>query len=111
MKCLFLVLSWIHAFLCFLIFIQLFALVLCPLSVTDGWALEVFKFVPSLEVLQYVGDKEHRHSLRRTLYEYVKEQSLSYNISYNFGRSSASGPGNLGGEWLCKGVRDLKKKI
>ena len=70
----------------------------------------IVKFVPSLEVLQYVGDKEHRHNLRWTLYEYVKEQSSSYNVSYNFGRSTASGPGTLGGEWLCKGVRDLKKK-
>ena len=77
-------LDWIHTFLCFLVFIQLFAPVLCPLIVTDGWALEVVKFVPSLEVLQYVGDKERRHSLRWTLYEYVKEPSLSY-VSYNFG--------------------------
>ncbi|GMY23292.1 probable helicase CHR10 isoform X1 [Fagus crenata] len=53
-------------------------LVLCPLSVTDGWALEVVKFAPSLEVLRYVGDKEHRRSLRCTMYEHVKEQSSSY---------------------------------
>jgi hypothetical protein len=41
----------------------------------DGWLgfRGIVKFVPSLEVLQYVGDKEHRHSLRWALYEYVKE--------------------------------------
>ena len=81
MRCLFLVLDWIHTFVCFLLFIQLFAVVLCPLSVTDGWASEVVKFAPSLEVLRYVGDKEHRHSLRCTMYEHVKEQSSSYNVS------------------------------
>jgi SNF2 family DNA or RNA helicase len=81
MKCFFLVLDWIHTFVCFLLFIQLFAVVLCPLSVTDGWALEVVKFAPSLEVLRYVGDKEHRRSLRCTMYEHVKEQSSSYKVS------------------------------
>uniref|UniRef100_A0A2N9G4R4 Helicase ATP-binding domain-containing protein n=1 Tax=Fagus sylvatica TaxID=28930 RepID=A0A2N9G4R4_FAGSY len=60
------------------LFLELFEVVLCPLSVTDGWALEVVKFAPSLEVLRYVGDKEHRHSLRCTMYEHVKEQSSSY---------------------------------
>ena len=73
MKCFFLVLDWIHTFVCFLLFIQLFAVVLCPLSVMDGWALEVVKFAPSLEVLRYVGDKKHRRSLRWTLYERLKE--------------------------------------
>jgi hypothetical protein len=80
MKCLFLVLDWIHTFLCFLIFIQLFAVVLCPLSVTDGWASEVVKFAPSLEVLRYVGDKKYRRSLRWTLYEHLKEQSSSKKV-------------------------------
>jgi hypothetical protein len=49
----------------------------------DGWALEVVKFAPSLEVLQYVGDKKYRRCLRWTLYEHLKEQYSSYNLSYN----------------------------
>ncbi|TYI15073.1 hypothetical protein ES332_A08G162700v1 [Gossypium tomentosum] len=52
-------------------------LVLCPLSVTDGWVSEIVKFTPKLEVLRYVGDKEHRRSLRKTIYEHVKEKSSS----------------------------------
>lgn len=56
-------------------------MVLCPLSVTDGWVSEVVKFAPNLEVLQYVGDKDHRRSLRWTMYEHVKAQSSSCNVS------------------------------
>ncbi|KAM3685410.1 hypothetical protein ACJW31_11G115400 [Castanea mollissima] len=56
-------------------------LVLCPLSVTDGWVSEVVKFAPNLEVLRYVGDKERRRSLRWTMYEHVKSQSSSCNGS------------------------------
>ncbi|KAF3968944.1 hypothetical protein CMV_007221 [Castanea mollissima] len=56
-------------------------LVLCPLSVTDGWVSEVVKFAPNLEVLRYVGDKEQRRSLRWTMYEHVKSQSSSCNGS------------------------------
>ncbi|XP_057999585.1 probable helicase CHR10 isoform X2 [Hevea brasiliensis] len=52
-------------------------LVLCPLSVTDGWVSEMAKFTPKLKVLRYVGDKEHRRSLRKTLYEHVKEHPSS----------------------------------
>ncbi|PPS19451.1 hypothetical protein GOBAR_AA01110 [Gossypium barbadense] len=52
-------------------------LVLCPLSVTDGWVSEIVKFTPKLEVLRYVGDKEHRRSLRKNIYEHVKEKSSS----------------------------------
>ncbi|XP_058221673.1 probable helicase CHR10 isoform X2 [Rhododendron vialii] len=50
-------------------------LVLCPLSVTDGWVSEVAKFSPKLRVLRYVGDKNHRCNLRREMYEHVIEQS------------------------------------
>lgn len=56
-------------------------MVLCPLSVTDGWVSEIVKFTPKLEVLRYVGDKEHRRSLRKTIYEHVKEKSSS-NVSF-----------------------------
>uniref|UniRef100_A0A803KYM7 Helicase CHR10 n=1 Tax=Chenopodium quinoa TaxID=63459 RepID=A0A803KYM7_CHEQI len=52
-------------------------LVLCPLSVIDGWVSEIEKFAPKLRVLSYVGDKEHRRMLRRTMYEHVQAQSSS----------------------------------
>ncbi|XP_043717100.1 probable helicase CHR10 isoform X2 [Telopea speciosissima] len=53
-------------------------LVLCPLSVIDGWISEIANFCPKLRVLRYIGDKETRRSLRRTMYEHVKQQySLS----------------------------------
>lgn len=51
-------------------------LVLCPLSVIDGWVSEVANFAPKLRLLCYVGDKEHRRNLRREMYKNVKEQSL-----------------------------------
>nr|DAD18452.1 TPA_asm: hypothetical protein HUJ06_019915 [Nelumbo nucifera] len=50
-------------------------LVLCPLSVTDGWVSEIANFCPKLRVLRYVGDKEFRCSQRKTVYEHVKQQS------------------------------------
>lgn len=56
-------------------------LVLCPLSVTDGWVSEIANFAPKLRVLRYVGDKEHRRSLRRTIYEHVKEQCSKSDVS------------------------------
>ncbi|WCJ22959.1 SNF2 domain-containing protein / helicase domain-containing protein [Euphorbia peplus] len=52
-------------------------LVLCPLSVTDGWVSEIAKFTPKLKVLRYVGDKEQRRNLMKTLHEHVKEQPIS----------------------------------
>ncbi|KAK8983078.1 hypothetical protein V6N11_057836 [Hibiscus sabdariffa] len=59
-------------------------LVLCPLSVTDGWVSEIVKFTPKLEVLRYVGEKEHRRSLRKTIYEHVKDKSLNNALSLPF---------------------------
>ncbi|KAG0458946.1 hypothetical protein HPP92_022074 [Vanilla planifolia] len=50
-------------------------LILCPLSVIDGWKSEFDKFCPKLKVLQYVGDKAHRRSVRRITYEYLQKQS------------------------------------
>lgn len=41
------------------------------------------KFAPKLRVLRYVGDKEHRRSLRRTIYEQVKEQSSQTDVSFD----------------------------
>ncbi|KAL6957594.1 DNA helicase, partial [Sarracenia purpurea var. burkii] len=56
------------------IFVVLYAVILCPLSVTDGWVSEVATFAPKLRVLCYVGDKDHRRSLRKKMYEHVIEQ-------------------------------------
>ncbi|KAJ0970602.1 hypothetical protein J5N97_018561 [Dioscorea zingiberensis] len=52
-------------------------LVLCPLSVTDGWMSEFVKFCPILRVLRYVGDKENRRDLRRMMHEHLRKQSPS----------------------------------
>lgn len=57
------------------------AVVLCPLSVTDGWVSEMAKFAPKLKVLKYVGEKEHRRSLRKTMYEQVIEKSSLSDVS------------------------------
>lgn len=66
-----------------LIVIQMSAVVLCPLSVTDGWVSEIDRFAPKLRVLRYVGDKEHRRTLRQKMYEQVKEQSSRNDVSSN----------------------------
>lgn len=58
----------------------LYAVVLCPLSVTDGWVSEIVKFSPKLKVTKYVGGKEFRCSLRRDIYEHVKGQSTAVNV-------------------------------
>ncbi|OMO69555.1 SNF2-related protein [Corchorus capsularis] len=58
-------------------------LVLCPLSVTDNWVSEIIKFTPTLRVLRYVGEKEHRRSLRKTMYEHVQEKLSSSDVLYN----------------------------
>ncbi|KAK4411222.1 putative helicase CHR10 [Sesamum angolense] len=55
-------------------------LVLCPLSVIDGWVSEVGKFAPQLRLLPYVGEKEHRRTLRGEMHERVKELSLSSHV-------------------------------
>ncbi|GMH22377.1 hypothetical protein Nepgr_024220 [Nepenthes gracilis] len=55
-------------------------LVLCPLSVIDGWLSEIEKFSPKLRVLMYIGEKEHRLRLRRTIFEYVEAQSSSSDV-------------------------------
>lgn len=49
--------------------------VLCPLSVTDGWVSEISRFTPKLEVLRYVGDKDCRRTLRKSIYDRVKKSS------------------------------------
>lgn len=48
---------------------------------TDGWVSEIDKFTPKLKVLRYVGEKEHRRSLRKTIHEHVKESPSSSDVS------------------------------
>lgn len=55
-------------------------MVLCPLSVTDGWVSEVTNFAPKLRLLRYVGEKEQRRKLRREMHDHI-ESSLSSNVS------------------------------
>jgi chromodomain-helicase-DNA-binding protein 1-like len=54
--------------------------VICPLSVTDGWVSEIVKYAPKLEVFKYVGDKEYRRSLRMKTHEHVTKQP-THNVS------------------------------
>ncbi|XP_042435859.1 probable helicase CHR10 isoform X3 [Zingiber officinale] len=54
-------------------------LVMCPLSVTDGWMSEFSKFCSTLRVILYVGDKKHRHNLRNSMHETLQRQSSSSN--------------------------------
>ncbi|KAK7256487.1 hypothetical protein RIF29_29938 [Crotalaria pallida] len=75
------------SFLCYLKACQLSLgpfLVICPLSVTDGWVSEIVKFAPKLEVFKYVGDKEYRRNLRMKLHEHVKGQSSMLNVLLPF---------------------------
>lgn len=55
-------------------------LVICPLSVIDGWVSEVSNFAPNLRVLSYLGEKVRRRSLRKKIYEQVKDLSSSFDI-------------------------------
>ncbi|KAK1286148.1 putative chromatin-remodeling complex ATPase chain [Acorus calamus] len=59
-------------------------LVLCPLSVTEGWVSEFAKFCPVLRILKYVGDKGFRRDLRRSVFEHVKQQSPPSNIPWQY---------------------------
>ncbi|XP_073144981.1 probable helicase CHR10 isoform X1 [Henckelia pumila] len=55
------------------------------IPVTDSWVSEVANFAPKLRLLRYVGEKEHRRKLRWEMYEYIKNQSLSYGVpSWSF---------------------------
>lgn len=75
--------SFISLYYDFLYLHQIYAVVLCPLSVTDGWVSEMEKFAPKLKVLQYVGEKDHRLSMRKIIYEQVKEQSSQSDVSFD----------------------------
>ncbi|MED6174119.1 putative helicase chr10 [Stylosanthes scabra] len=59
-------------------------LVICPLSVTDGWVSEIVKFAPKLDVFKYVGDKESRRNLRMKIHEHVKGQASTDVSSFYF---------------------------
>ncbi|XP_052728584.1 probable helicase CHR10 isoform X2 [Vigna angularis] len=59
-------------------------LVICPLSVTEGWVLEIVKFTPKLTVFKYVGDKENRRNLRMKIHEHVARQSSTMNVLLPF---------------------------
>ncbi|OMP00711.1 SNF2-related protein [Corchorus olitorius] len=48
--------------------------------VLDNWVSEIIKFTPALRVLRYVGEKEHRRSLRKTMYEHVQEKLSSSDV-------------------------------
>lgn len=50
-------------------------MVICPLSVTEGWALETARFAPHLRVLRYVGNKEEREGFRQRVSGYVNVQA------------------------------------
>ncbi|CAN4125913.1 unnamed protein product [Withania somnifera] len=59
-------------------------LILCPLSVTDGWMSEMANFAPKLRVLSYTGEKEHRRNLRRKMYEQMnKEDSDAKSLPFD----------------------------
>ncbi|KAL3839220.1 hypothetical protein ACJIZ3_023811 [Penstemon smallii] len=55
-------------------------LVLCPLSVTDGWVSETANFAPNLRLLRYVGEKDYRRKLREEMHDYVKGLSISSDV-------------------------------
>ncbi|KAK6918625.1 Helicase, C-terminal [Dillenia turbinata] len=59
----------------YLLGVNVLLVVLCPLSVIDGWVSEITNYAPKLSVLRYVGEKEYRRSQRRTIHEHVKAQS------------------------------------
>jgi SNF2 family DNA or RNA helicase len=61
--------------------------VLCPLSVTDGWVSEINRFTPNLEVLRYVGDKYCRLDMRKSMYDHVKKSSkVSFELSLSYSK-------------------------
>ncbi|EOA26554.1 hypothetical protein CARUB_v10022613mg [Capsella rubella] len=58
-------------------------LVLCPLSVTDGWVSEINRFTPNLEVLRYVGDKDFRRDMRKSMYDHVKKSPKGHVLPFD----------------------------
>ncbi|KAJ8447296.1 hypothetical protein Cgig2_013073 [Carnegiea gigantea] len=54
---------------------------LSKIAGTIFWMSEIEKFSPKLRVLGYMGEKEHRRMLRRTIHEHVQAQSVSNDVS------------------------------
>ncbi|KAI5058773.1 hypothetical protein GOP47_0026943 [Adiantum capillus-veneris] len=50
-------------------------LVLCPLSVIDGWSTEFVQRAPKLQVLRYIGNKEERALLSKKVCDFINSQS------------------------------------
>lgn len=55
--------------------VNILAVVICPLSVTEGWALEMARFAPKLRVMRYTGNKEERAELRQSICKLVNDQA------------------------------------
>lgn len=62
-------------------------LVVAPLAVSDGWAIEFRKWCPHFNVCIFKGDSEYRKELRRQLLR----SSKNLDIGGLFGRSAAKG--------------------
>lgn len=73
--------------------------VVCPLSVTDGWVSEIVRFAPCLNVLQYVGDKDTRRNARRRIFEHATSRSVSHVSLMVFYALSSWRKGYLNSTW------------
>ncbi|GBG89140.1 hypothetical protein CBR_g48847 [Chara braunii] len=49
-------------------------LVLCPLSVTEGWAAEFARFAPHMVVLKYTGSALQREDMRQMIVDHINTQ-------------------------------------
>ncbi|MCO5585701.1 hypothetical protein L7F22_039637 [Adiantum nelumboides] len=52
-------------------------LILCPLSVIDGWSMEFQQRASKLHVLRYIGNKDERALLSKKICDFVNSQSPS----------------------------------
>lgn len=73
--------DWLKYWLLSIVLLWWPAVVLCPLSVSDGWVSEVMNFAPKLRVLRYVGEREHRCGLRKMIYDHMKEHCPMDDVS------------------------------
>eukprot|EP01060_Flectonema_neradi_P037417 TRINITY_DN752_c3_g1_i1.p1 TRINITY_DN752_c3_g1~~TRINITY_DN752_c3_g1_i1.p1 ORF type:complete len:1007 (+),score=217.61 TRINITY_DN752_c3_g1_i1:63-3023(+) len=63
------------------------ALILVPLSVVPGWVKEFERFAPTLEVLSYVGDKNHRQNVRDGISDTLNQTNAPKDSIYLPGHS------------------------
>lgn len=49
-------------------------LVLCPLSVIDGWSSEFLRHAPKLRIVRYIGNRNERASLSTEICQFVNSQ-------------------------------------